>query len=408
MRPDLIQAQAFLTALDEYADSWSFQTFADDGSGRQELIRLLHGTLDNHGATLEKLNDQGAGVFVTVNKTDGRGRKKSNITRARALFVDLDGAPIQPVRNSPTPPHIVVESSPGRYHAYWRVSDCSVDACEPALKELIQRFDGDKSCCDRSRVLRLPGFLHRKGDPFPVRIIDTSPGQYTLDDLGLTATYRRAQRNQKSSSVPSVPSVSSVSSVGEEIIRYQPESVGQRNRCLFALARYLRGVVPDATRKELREIVQQWHKLALPVIGSADFSESWGDFLRSWESVHTPHGSVLNSILERIEMAEAIPENIAALGYQEKGYRLICICEQLQRHAGDKPFFLAARQAGELIDAHFTDASKILYALVADGVLELVRRGAGKVASRYRYIWPANAAAADEGDHSRRADQEAA
>jgi len=407
MSPDLEQSRAFLAALDRGAKCWTFQTFGDAGKDKV-LNRIFHGNLDSHADQLVKLNAAGAGIFVTINQTDGTGRKKSNITRVNALFVDLDGAPIAPVRNSPKPPHIVVESSPGRYHAYWRVSNCPLDACEPALKELIQRFDGDKSCCDRSRVLRLPGFLHRKGDPFPVRIIDTSPGQYTLDDLGLTATYRRAQRNQKSSSVPSVPSVSSVSSVGEEIIRYQPESVGQRNRCLFALARYLRGVVPDATRKELREIVQQWHKLALPVIGSADFSESWGDFLRSWESVHTPHGSVLNSILERIEMAEAIPENIAALGYQEKGYRLICICEQLQRHAGDKPFFLAARQAGELIDAHFTDASKILYALVADGVLELVRRGAGKVASRYRYIWPANAAAADEVDHSRRADQEAA
>lgn len=46
-------------------------------------------------------------------------------------------------------------------------------------------------------------------------------------------------------------------------------------------------------------------------------------------------------------MADEIPANIAALGYQEKAYRLICICELLQRHAGDKPFFLAARQAGE-------------------------------------------------------------
>jgi len=199
-----------------------------------------------------------------------------------------------------------------------------------------------------------------------------------------------------------------VSSVGGEFIRFLPESIGERNRCLFGLARYLRGVLPDATRLELRKIVEQWHQFALPVIGTAGFAVSWGDFQRSWESVHTPHGSVLKAILEKTEMAEEIPEGIAALGYREKDYQLVRICEELQRHAGGDPFFLGARKAGELIDAHFTDASKMLHALVTDGVLELVTRGAGKTASRYRYIWLANAAAADEVDHRGRADQEAA
>ncbi len=382
--PDLAQAQAFLTALDEGAASWTFQTFADDKSGNRELTRLLHGDLSTHAEALAKLNERGAGVFVTINETDGKGRRKGNITRTRALFVDLDGAPIEPLRSSQAPPQIVVESSPGRFHAYWRVMDCHVDACEPALKQLIDRYGADTACSDRSRVLRLPGFLHQKHDPFMVRVISAAPGEYRLSDLELATTYRRATKSS---------SVSSVSSVGGEVIRFLPESVGERNRCLFNLARYLRGVMPDATRPALRTIVGQWHQFALPVIGTAGFASSWGDFQRSWESVHTPHGSVLNSILEKTDMAGEIPESIAALGYREKDYQLVRICEELQRHAGGAPFFLGARKAGELIDAHFTDASKMLHALVTDGVLELVKRGAGKVASRYRYIWPGEDAA---------------
>lgn len=153
--PDLAHAQAFLTALDEGSESWSFQTFADDKkSGNRELIRLLHGSLDTHGATLAQLNECGAGIFVTVNKTDEKGRKKGNITRIRALFVDLDGAPIEPVLSADPLPSIVVESSSGRFHAYWRVADCPVDVASGAK--------GD----DRA-VRRRPGLLRPESRPAP-------------------------------------------------------------------------------------------------------------------------------------------------------------------------------------------------------------------------------------------------
>ena len=44
---------------------------------------------------------------------------------------------------------------------------------------------------------------------------------------------------------------------------------------------------------------------------------------------------------------------------------------------------MSARQCGELLGVHFTDANKFLTAFIADGLLKLVSRGAGKKASRY-------------------------
>ena len=183
-------------------------------------------------------------------------------------------------------------------------------------------------------------------------------------------------------------SVSSDSSVGEAITRHLPEGIGERNRRLFDLARHIKGLMPDAPKADLRGIVAEWHRLALPNIGTAEFTESWGDFQRGWDAVHTPYGSVLNRILGEIDMTEKAPESLVSLGYGDKALLLCRICKQLQANAGDGPFFVSARQAGELIGLHFTDASKVLYALVADDVLELVKKGAGKAASRYRYIWP--------------------
>lgn len=166
-----------------------------------------------------------------------------------------------------------------------------------------------------------------------------------------------------------------------------PTREGERNSCLFTLARYVKGKRPDATREELRAIAQEWHRLALPVIGTKDFSVTFTDFLRGWASVRQPHGATLKNIIDAIDFSAPLPAGIDALGYGAAGNRLVRICAALQAHEGDAPFFISARQAGELVGLHFTDASKVLAALCSDGVLVLVQRGAGKVASRYRWAW---------------------
>lgn len=172
------------------------------------------------------------------------------------------------------------------------------------------------------------------------------------------------------------------SSVGS----FLPAEIGQRNKRLFELARYLKGSMPNAQKEELRPIVEEWHRLALPVIGTKDFATTWTDFLRGLDRVRHPHGATMQSILEKIDHDIPVSDAIKRLGYGDSAHRLIRICAALQDHAGEEPFFLSARQAGDLIECHFTDASKILAAFVADDVLELVAKGSGKVASRYRWI----------------------
>jgi hypothetical protein len=166
-----------------------------------------------------------------------------------------------------------------------------------------------------------------------------------------------------------------------------PSAMGERNRCLFELARYVKGITPDASREELRAIVQEWHRLAFSVIGTKDFSVTWADFTRGFEKVRQPHGAIMENIISKIDHTECLPAGIEALGYGDAGKQLVRVCKALQSHAGDTPFFISARQAGEVLGVHFTDASKMLSALVADGVLALVSKGSGKVASRYRFAW---------------------
>ena len=74
-------------------------------------------------------------------------------------FVDLDGAPLEPVMSWTLPPHIVVESSPARYHAYWLVdSAVALTDFSGLQKRLAKLLGGDSAVHDLPRVLRLPGW----------------------------------------------------------------------------------------------------------------------------------------------------------------------------------------------------------------------------------------------------------
>jgi len=176
-QPQPARAHDFLNLLGK--GPWTFQTFDDDKERRKRngdkdpLARVLHGSLDTHLAQLSQLNEQGAGVYVTINETDGKGRSAENVVKVRAYFIDLDGAPVEPITAWEMAPHIVVQSSPGKWHAYWLVSDAPCDSASFGRVQmgLIERFGGDRSVKDLPRVMRLPGFHHRKGAPQMVEVI---------------------------------------------------------------------------------------------------------------------------------------------------------------------------------------------------------------------------------------------
>ncbi len=184
------EALKFLAALDPDATSFTFQTF-DDNKDRKDpkLAKVLNGTFAKHENELIRLSKLGAGVFVTINETDLKGRKVANIKRVRALFVDLDGVPLKKVTGDEEfgkEPNIIVESSPDKWHCYWLVAAGAVelDKFTEIQKWLIARYGSDKSIHDLSRVLRLPGFLHQKDEPFLVRVESISdPEPYDSFEL---------------------------------------------------------------------------------------------------------------------------------------------------------------------------------------------------------------------------------
>ena len=140
--PDLEQACAFLKLLDQEAGAFTFQTFDDTPAKSRSLAKVWHGSLEDLAGPLTTLQQNGAGVFVTINETTLSGRRTAaSIIAVRACFIDLDGAPLEPVMAGEFPPHFTVESSPGKYHAYWRVRGLPLEQFKTLQKTIATRFD---------------------------------------------------------------------------------------------------------------------------------------------------------------------------------------------------------------------------------------------------------------------------
>lgn len=162
----------------------TFQLFHDKDKkyGKAKVFHLHEDDLpESWLMKLEDINATGMGIFMTINMTNGKGREATDVVKVRAAFADLDGVPVDPVYDYA--PSMVVESSPGKFHAYWLADDIPLEGFRQVQKSIIYTFGSDKHVHDLSRVLRVPGFFHSKGERFMVRIVHKSDAKYTFRQL---------------------------------------------------------------------------------------------------------------------------------------------------------------------------------------------------------------------------------
>lgn len=175
--PDIQISEMFLNAFGIAGLPQCFQTF-DDGLRKDcSLARTFHGTAENLHTTLFDFNKRGAGVFwAPARVRPGARRTSQNVSAVRTFFADGDDPAHQgeiedKVARSGLVPAAVVETSPGKRHYYWNAECCPVHEFKRVQQHIAAALGTDSSVCDPPRVMRLPGFIHRKSAPFRVHCI---------------------------------------------------------------------------------------------------------------------------------------------------------------------------------------------------------------------------------------------
>jgi hypothetical protein len=165
--PDYGAAEKFLKVISGGQTEDTF--FAGHDREKSNKPWQRHGSLERLFPKMCELSEQGYGIYVAINETDGSGgRSIDHIVSVRACFVDLDGVPLTNSHRLKLLPHIVASTSPGRYHLYWLAQGVGRDEFTSSQRRLLRLIDGDPAVIDLSRVMRLPGFPHQKHEPFMV------------------------------------------------------------------------------------------------------------------------------------------------------------------------------------------------------------------------------------------------
>jgi len=170
----------------------------------------------------------------------------------------------------------------------------------------------------------------------------------------------------------------------------------QRHGMLFELARELLAIegLADCPAMAFRLVVDEWRTQSLPFIQDAiSFDENWMDFLEGFGKVRFPKGQ--EPTIQVIKSALALPVPPEGASFDDPVLRqLTTICGELQRHAGQDPFFLSSRLAAEHLypglDPEQTRSSitKRLRHLDRLGLIRKVFQGSASNgrANRYRYL----------------------
>lgn len=180
-------------AIDDNKDRINWKKVESGNPKVGAEIHTMHGTLSAHLEKLKDLNQNGFGIFVTVNETDLKGRESKNISGIRAFFADFDepdATRIEYLKSLTLVPTLIVETSPNKHHAYWVVRDASLDdfkKYEPMLVESFLDKGIDKGIKDLPRVLRLPGFYHLKQDS--KKGIECSPFLTSIQYVGTAYSF---------------------------------------------------------------------------------------------------------------------------------------------------------------------------------------------------------------------------
>ncbi|MFR4051824.1 MAG: phage/plasmid primase, P4 family [Clostridium perfringens] len=146
------------------------------------------------GKVLIAHNETNRGIFFVVNSGGNSDRK---INKINAQFFECDTLSLEEqlenISKFPLEPSIIVQTKKS-LHVYFLIKNGKVEKFRDIQKKLAKHFNGDGSCINESRVMRVPGFYHCKEEPVRVKCIKFNPNLfYTQEDLERELSYSESE-----------------------------------------------------------------------------------------------------------------------------------------------------------------------------------------------------------------------
>jgi hypothetical protein len=128
-------------------------------------------------------SEEGREVYFCAHLLTDPKRVKENAASVHTLWGEFDGSAVP---NGELKPTAVVESSPGKFHVYWRLNDAiPPKVAENLNRRLAAEIGADPSGFDLTQLLRVPGTTNHKYPAAPqVTLVGLEGGRsYSAADL---------------------------------------------------------------------------------------------------------------------------------------------------------------------------------------------------------------------------------
>jgi hypothetical protein len=152
----------------------------------QRLASAERIAVEDFQAWLRLQNADGYEVYLSMNALSkaAKGRTKADVETVRHVYLDLDydgTAGVEKLlkrRDLPTPNYLI-NTSPGKWQAVWKVQGFGKEQAEHLQQALVVELGADPAATDCARVLRLPGFYnHKYSEPFRVTVQEHAKETY--------------------------------------------------------------------------------------------------------------------------------------------------------------------------------------------------------------------------------------
>ena len=277
---DLDQAERFVEALTgSRSTPTTIQNFLEpEGASSSSEAQFHHGPVRTLWPEIERLQDDGHGIFDMVNQGDGRGRSAANVTGLNALFLDDDTGSLTLSALNLTPT-VVTQSGRG-IHVYYRLKPGERrEDFTAAQKALAEVYGTDPSVSDLPRVMRLPGtwWLKDRSHPKLVTIIQADPSlRYSIAEImeahgrRLPAAVTLPPRNGATTvTSATIPLLDTIGRARAYLAAVPGVPEGSRGSTTFRLAAEM--VKDFALSVEVAiPLISEWNKRNLPPLPDAE------------------------------------------------------------------------------------------------------------------------------------------
>lgn len=200
-------------------------------------------------------------LHTTLNSTDLKGKSFDNIDSARCLCVDLDTLTSSEEMveiHSHYLPNLVVESSPNKYHLYWKVSPpFPLEHWKKAQGGLAGKLKGDISLDNITHMIRVPGVPRLLKDNltwFVPRIIFVDPNPESITSANWLTRFPFIPDFAKKVKAKKKADIKRVQKALQEANgKIDSIEVGDRNNTLFHLCKELARTNPEVTESDVIE-----------------------------------------------------------------------------------------------------------------------------------------------------------